>query len=74
MSDQSGMVEPTADRGESRRVTYFFTYLGVLLLDALILNAALLFPRQSLAYEWMNRLGIFVAVIIVIELFFLMEW
>ncbi len=46
----------------------------MLLLDALILNAALLFPRQSLAYEWMNRLGIFVAVIIVIGLFFLMEW
>jgi hypothetical protein len=60
--------------GSARRAKLFFTYLGVLLLDVLVLNAALLFPRQSLAYEWMNRIGMFVAIIIVAGLFLLMEW
>ena len=61
-------------QGSPRAATYFFTYLAVLLLDVVVLNVALLFPRHSLAYEWINRFGIFVAVIIVVGLFVSAEW
>ncbi len=69
-----GAAQPTATSASHRRVIYFFTYLGTLIVAVLILDIALLFPEHSLAYQWMNRLGIFLAVIIVIGLFFLMEW
>jgi hypothetical protein len=72
---QEGVRSDSADVAENpRAATYFFVYLSVLVLDVLILNIALLFRRHSLTYEWMNRVGIFVAIIIVIGLFVLAEW
>jgi hypothetical protein len=74
VNGQSETAEPTAPRGDPRRPLYFFTYLALLLLDALVLNVALLLPGHSLAYQWMNRLGIFLAVIILFGLFIWAEW
>jgi hypothetical protein len=62
------------EEGTPRRVKYFVIYLSALLLDALLLYVALAFPRHSLAYEWINRVGIFLAVVILAGLFIWAEW
>jgi hypothetical protein len=53
-----------------RRPLYFFTFMGFVLLDIVLLDAALVFHRRTFAYQWLNRLGVMLGLILTFGFFF----
>ncbi len=57
-------LEPIKRRVSPWRPLYFFTFLSAALLDVLLLDVALVFQRWSFAYQWLNRIGILLGLIL----------
>ena len=49
----------------TRRGNLFMALLGAFMADVIILNVAAALPQRSVAYEWTNRVGIFLGLILV---------
>jgi hypothetical protein len=48
-----------------RRGNLFVAYLGAFTADVIILNVGAALPQRSVAYEWINRVGIFLGLTLV---------
>ena len=74
MSGEPETADPTAPRGSPRRPLYFFTFMGAAMLDIILLNTALLFDRRSFGYQWLNRAGILLGLVLTFGFFFWGQW
>jgi hypothetical protein len=74
VSQQKETADSTAPRVSPRRVLYFFTFMGAAMLDIVFLDTALLFGRRSFGYQWLNRIGILLGLILTFGFFFWGQW
>ncbi len=70
---QTETTEGTEQRG-NRRLLYLASFWCAGLIDVVLLDATLGFRRSSPAYEWMNRVGIFLGLALTFGFFFWAQW
>jgi hypothetical protein len=62
---EPGSPEAQESAANRRRGNLFMALLVAWMADIIILNVGAALPQRSVAYEWINRLGIFLGLILV---------
>ena len=66
-------TEEAEQRGH-RRLLYLLSFWCAGLIDVVLLDVALGFRRSSAAYQWMNRMGIFLGLTLTFGFLFWAQW